>query len=88
MSSSGHTDAGSLKEVRVCRRDDTPVVALADDLSGAAEVAALLRQSTRLLLHPADLGVSVTAGQAVVVDLDSRYLDDGAAADAVRAALA
>ncbi|GGW39542.1 four-carbon acid sugar kinase family protein [Streptomyces griseoloalbus] len=72
----------------MCRRDDTSVVALADDLSGAAEVAALLRLPSRLLLHPADLAVPVAAGECAVVDLDSRYLDDDAAADAVRAALA
>ncbi|MEW2072160.1 four-carbon acid sugar kinase family protein [Streptomyces sp. NPDC013433] len=87
MSSSGHHDAEFLEEVRMCRRDDTPVVALADDLSGAAEAAALLRLPARLVLHPAELGVSVAAGEAAVVDLDSRYLDDGTAADAVRAAL-
>ncbi|MFE0906536.1 four-carbon acid sugar kinase family protein [Streptomyces rochei] len=72
----------------MCRREDTPVVALADDLSGAAEVAALLRRPTRLALDPADLAVPVAAGEATVVDLDSRYLSDQAAADAVRAALA
>ncbi|MEU9350819.1 four-carbon acid sugar kinase family protein [Streptomyces griseoloalbus] len=71
----------------MCRRDDTSVVALADDLSGAAEVAALLRLPSRLLLHAADLLVPA-AGECAVVDLDSRYLDDDAAADAVRAALA
>ncbi|MFI0037875.1 four-carbon acid sugar kinase family protein [Streptomyces mutabilis] len=71
----------------MCRREDTPVVALADDLSGAAEVAALLRRPTRLALDPADLAVPVAAGEAVVVDLDSRYLSDEAAADVVRAAL-
>ncbi|WP_254396984.1 four-carbon acid sugar kinase family protein [Streptomyces sp. AC558_RSS880] len=87
MSSSEHRDAEFLEEVRMCRRDDTPVVALADDLSGAAEAAALLRLPARLVLHPAELGVSVAAGEAAVVDLDSRYLDDGTAADAVRAAL-
>ncbi|WP_369180499.1 four-carbon acid sugar kinase family protein [Streptomyces mutabilis] len=71
----------------MCRREDTPVVALADDLSGAAEVAALLRRPTRLALDPADLAVPVAAGEAVVVDLDSRYLSDEAAAGVVRAAL-
>ncbi|MFD3823354.1 four-carbon acid sugar kinase family protein [Streptomyces sp. NPDC058625] len=72
----------------MCRRDDTSVVALADDLSGAAEVAALLRLPARLTLHAADLAVPATAGESVVVDLDSRYLDEDAAATAVRTALA
>ncbi|OKK13483.1 four-carbon acid sugar kinase family protein [Streptomyces sp. CB02400] len=71
----------------MCRGDDTAVVALADDLSGAAEAAALLRLPARLVLHADDLGVSGADGEAVVVDLDSRYLDDEAAADAVRAAV-
>ncbi|MGW3589258.1 four-carbon acid sugar kinase family protein [Streptomyces fungicidicus] len=71
----------------MCRRDDTTVVALADDLSGAAEVAALLGLPARLALRPADLGLSPAPGEAVVVDLDSRYLDEGAAATAVRAAV-
>jgi 4-hydroxythreonine-4-phosphate dehydrogenase len=77
-----------VEEVRVCPREETPVVALADDLSGAAEVAALLRRPARLALHSADLAVPVAAGEAAVVDLDSRYLSDQAAADTVRAALA
>ncbi|MFE7812351.1 four-carbon acid sugar kinase family protein [Streptomyces sp. NPDC057433] len=72
----------------MCPRDDTSVVALADDLSGAAEVAALLRLPARLTLHAADLAVPATAGESVVVDLDSRYLDEAAAATAVRTALA
>ncbi|QKW04829.1 4-hydroxythreonine-4-phosphate dehydrogenase [Streptomyces sp. NA02536] len=63
------------------------MVALADDLSGAAEVAALLGLPARLALRPADLGLSPAPGEAVVVDLDSRYLDEGAAAAAVRAAV-
>lgn len=71
----------------MCRGNDTAVVALADDLSGAAEAAALLRLPARLVLHVDDLGVSGADGEAVVVDLDSRYLDDEAAADAVRAAV-
>ncbi|GAA2283158.1 hypothetical protein GCM10010415_60720 [Streptomyces atrovirens] len=71
----------------MCRGDDTAVVALADDLSGAAEAAALLRLPARLVLHADDLGVSGADGEVVVVDLDSRYLDDEAAADAVRAAV-
>ncbi|MET8469163.1 four-carbon acid sugar kinase family protein [Streptomyces sp. NPDC006422] len=69
------------------RKTAPPVVALADDLSGAAEVAALLRQPTLLRLHPS----ATTAppdGEAVVVDLDSRQLPGTAAADAVRTALA
>jgi 4-hydroxythreonine-4-phosphate dehydrogenase len=77
-----------VEEVRVSRRDDTSVVALADDLSGAAEAAALLRLPSRLLLHPADLVVPATVGECAVVDLDSRYLDDDTAAAAVRAVLA
>ncbi|MET8567649.1 four-carbon acid sugar kinase family protein [Streptomyces sp. NPDC004783] len=72
----------------MCRREDTPVVALADDLSGAAEVAALLGLPARLVLHPAELEGSPTSGEALVMDLDSRYLDDEAASHAVRAALA
>ncbi|CAL9373564.1 hypothetical protein SUDANB176_00918 [Streptomyces sp. enrichment culture] len=71
----------------MCRRDDTSVVALADDLSGAAEAAALLRLPARIALHPAEPAVPA-AGESMVVDLDSRYLDDDAAAAAVRAALA
>ncbi|MFE1425503.1 four-carbon acid sugar kinase family protein [Streptomyces fungicidicus] len=71
----------------MCRRDDTTVVALADDLSGAAEVAALLGLPARLALRPADLGLFPAPSEAVVVDLDSRYLDEGAAAAAVRAAV-
>ncbi|GAA4943440.1 hypothetical protein GCM10023238_06680 [Streptomyces heliomycini] len=75
------------EEVRMCRQGDTAVIALADDLSGAAEAAALLRLPARLVLHADDLGLSGEVGEAVVVDLDSRYLDDGAAADAVRTVL-
>ncbi|KOV23187.1 four-carbon acid sugar kinase family protein [Streptomyces caelestis] len=71
----------------MCRQGDTAVIALADDLSGAAEAAALLRLPARLVLHADDLGLSGEVGEAVVVDLDSRYLDDGAAADAVRTVL-
>ncbi|MGI5471811.1 four-carbon acid sugar kinase family protein [Streptomyces sp. CA-132043] len=61
------------------------VVALADDLSGAAEVAALLRLPALLALRPAQ---PPRDGEAVVVDLDSRHLPSAAAAEAVRAALA
>lgn len=73
------------------------VVALADDLSGAAEVAALLRLPARLELDPArgrqpreavgQLGTG-SAREAVVADLDSRQADGEAAAEAVRAVLA
>ncbi|MBO8195640.1 4-hydroxythreonine-4-phosphate dehydrogenase [Streptomyces oryzae] len=67
-------------------------MALADDLSGAAEVAALLRLPARLVLDPSDLRTSQGTPQdhraAVVADLDSRQAQGSTAAGAVRAALA
>lgn len=64
-----------------------PVMALADDLSGAAEAAALLRLPALLALDPAQAPPARDGG-AVVVDLDSRHLPGAAAAGAVRTALA
>ncbi|TPQ21082.1 four-carbon acid sugar kinase family protein [Streptomyces sporangiiformans] len=66
------------------------MLALADDLSGAAETAAALGRprgrTVRIVLGP------VTAppldGEAVVLDLDTRQLSAGEAASAVRDALA
>ncbi|MDT0322343.1 four-carbon acid sugar kinase family protein [Streptomyces millisiae] len=73
------------------------LLAIADDLSGAAETAAgLLSRTTRsrvLLVHPVTLrqelaDVPRSPGEATVLDLDSRYLPPAPAADRVRAALA
>ncbi|GAA2264535.1 hypothetical protein GCM10010145_44270 [Streptomyces ruber] len=64
-----------------------PVMALADDLSGAAEAAALLRLPVLLALDPAQ-APSAGDGEAVVVDLDSRHVPGAAAAEAVRTASA
>ncbi|TDC22227.1 hypothetical protein E1265_16255, partial [Streptomyces sp. 8K308] len=73
------------------------LLAIADDLSGAAETAAgLLSRTTRsrvLLVHPVTLRQELTdvpaaPGEATVLDLDSRYLPPAPAADRVRAALA
>ncbi|MGR3937590.1 four-carbon acid sugar kinase family protein [Streptomyces sp. BRA346] len=71
------------------------VLAIADDLSGAAETAAgLMSRTTRsrvLLLGPAATGpeeISATdARAATVLDLDSRHCPAEDAADAVRGAL-
>ncbi|WP_345945323.1 four-carbon acid sugar kinase family protein [Streptomyces albus subsp. chlorinus] len=68
-------------------RGAPPVMALADDLSGAAEAAALLRLPALLALDPAQ-APPARDGEAVVVDLDSRHLPAAAAAGAVRTALA
>ncbi|MEU4970409.1 four-carbon acid sugar kinase family protein [Streptomyces smyrnaeus] len=65
-----------------------PVMALADDLSGAAEVAALLRLPARLTLGPPQPSTPEAAGRALVVDLDSRQATSGAAAAAVWTVLA
>ncbi|MFD4946059.1 four-carbon acid sugar kinase family protein [Streptomyces sp. NPDC058409] len=61
------------------------VLALADDLSGAAETAAELRVPSRIVL---DAAAPLPRARAVVVDLHSRRLPAEAAARAVRAALA
>lgn len=64
----------------------SPVVALADDLSGAAETAALLRLPTWLTLRPAQ-APPARDDEAVVVDLDSRHLPGAEAAETVRSVL-
>jgi 4-hydroxythreonine-4-phosphate dehydrogenase len=64
----------------------TGVFALADDLSGAAEVAAVLMSAAR----PARIALSgppYAAGPVVVADLDGRHRTEEQAGDAVRAAL-
>ncbi|NEB00893.1 four-carbon acid sugar kinase family protein [Streptomyces sp. SID13726] len=61
------------------------MLALADDLSGAAETAVALRTPAHLLLGPLSDPVPPPAdGEATVVDLDSRHLPADAAAHAVR----
>ncbi|WP_260694921.1 four-carbon acid sugar kinase family protein [Streptomyces sp. IB201691-2A2] len=62
------------------------VFALADDLSGAAEVAAALGLRGRIVLGPAT--APPRDGESVVLDLDTRQLAPEDAAGAVRAALA
>ena len=62
------------------------VFALADDLSGAAEVAAALGLRGRIVLGPAM--APPRDGESVVLDLDTRQLAPQDAASAVRAALA
>jgi 4-hydroxythreonine-4-phosphate dehydrogenase len=61
------------------------VLAIADDLSGAAEVSVALGLPARIVLGTAAAGPG--PGEAVVHDLDTRQLPGGAAADAVREAL-
>ncbi|MCQ8188345.1 four-carbon acid sugar kinase family protein [Streptomyces rugosispiralis] len=73
------------------------LLAIADDLSGAAEVAAAVRSRTTrsrvLLLGGPGTGGMATAlrprhvGEATVLDLDSRYRPAAEAAEAVRGAL-
>ncbi|WP_240813308.1 four-carbon acid sugar kinase family protein [Streptomyces sp. DASNCL29] len=73
------------------------LLAIADDLSGAAEVAAAVRSRTtrsRVLLlgAPGAAGTATTlrprhVGEATVLDLDSRYRPAAEAAEAVREAL-
>lgn len=72
----------------ISRSDRTPrrVLALADELSGAAETAAALRLPGRILLRPAH-DARPAFGEAVVLDLDSRRLPPEAAAYAVRSAV-
>ncbi|MEV0643227.1 4-hydroxythreonine-4-phosphate dehydrogenase PdxA [Streptomyces sp. NPDC050619] len=67
---------------RVARR----VLALADDLSGAAETAVALGVPGRIVLGPAPLDPHAY-GEAVVVDLDCRSLPAADAARRVREAL-
>ncbi|MFG3155142.1 four-carbon acid sugar kinase family protein [Streptomyces sp. NPDC048219] len=54
-----------------------PLVVIADDLSGAAECAAVLPGRARILLGPA---VPVSPGETPVIDLDSRRLTASGAA--------
>ncbi|WP_329458947.1 four-carbon acid sugar kinase family protein [Streptomyces sp. NBC_01497] len=63
------------------------VLAIADDLSGAAEISVALALPGRIVLGPRAGGPPPADGEAVVHDLDTRQLPGGAAADAVRAAL-
>ncbi|MFC9431328.1 four-carbon acid sugar kinase family protein [Streptomyces sp. NPDC056987] len=66
------------------------VLALADDLSGAAETAAALRRPARILLGSPgsrDAAAVPGPGVALVRDLDTRQLDAASAAAAVREAL-
>ncbi|NGN67770.1 four-carbon acid sugar kinase family protein, partial [Streptomyces sp. A7024] len=67
------------------------VLALADDLSGAAEVAVALRRAVRVeLAGGGRVAASVTSASpspSTVIDLDSRSLSPAEAADRVRAAL-
>ncbi|MFC9535161.1 four-carbon acid sugar kinase family protein [Streptomyces sp. NPDC057717] len=62
------------------------VLALADDLSGAAETACALGGPVRLSLTAADVAESAAAHD-LVVDLDTRHLPTAEAAHAVRTAL-
>ncbi|MFC9504047.1 four-carbon acid sugar kinase family protein [Streptomyces sp. NPDC057002] len=61
-----------------------PVLALADDLSGAAETAVALRSPARILLAPVAAPVASAPGESLVLDLDSRQLPGAEAARAVR----
>ncbi|WP_328581241.1 four-carbon acid sugar kinase family protein [Streptomyces sp. NBC_00370] len=63
------------------------VIALADDLSGAAETAALLRIRSTVVLGPA-AAPAPAEGEAVVLDLDTRHLSADEAHGTVAAALA
>ena len=69
-------------------REPCPVLALADDLSGAAETAAALCLPGRIVLGPATGGTAAVAppvaGEALVLDLDTRQLDAREAARIVR----
>ncbi|MFE2597617.1 four-carbon acid sugar kinase family protein [Streptomyces sp. NPDC059396] len=76
-------------------RTPRQVLALADDLSGAAETAAALRLPARIILGPAASGPSTIpaataspgAGRALIVDLDTRQRDADEAARIVREAV-
>ncbi|MFD5385810.1 four-carbon acid sugar kinase family protein [Streptomyces sp. NPDC127074] len=91
--------SGSFEEVPVDITPNRRLLAIADDLSGAAEVAAALcsrttRSRVVLMGRPEVVsggGVSVLdprhPGEATVLDLDSRYRPATEAAEAVRDAL-
>jgi 4-hydroxythreonine-4-phosphate dehydrogenase len=61
-----------------------PVLALADDLSGAAETAVALRSPGRILLGPVCAPTPPAPGESLVLDLDTRQLPADEAARAVR----
>jgi 4-hydroxythreonine-4-phosphate dehydrogenase len=63
------------------------VLALADDLSGAAETACALGGPVRLLLADAADAAGIAAAHDLVVDLNTRHLPPGGAAETVRTAL-
>ncbi|WP_326812836.1 four-carbon acid sugar kinase family protein [Streptomyces scopuliridis] len=64
-------------------REPCRVLALADDLSGAAETAAALRLPGRIVLGPAP-AAPPAEGEALVLDLDTRQLPADEAARIVR----
>lgn len=65
---------------------DHRVLALADDLTGAAETAVALRSPSDILLGPRTAPAPPPArGRSVVLDLDSRQLSAAEAAETVRA---
>ncbi|MEV8390940.1 MULTISPECIES: four-carbon acid sugar kinase family protein [unclassified Streptomyces] len=66
-------------------REPCRVLALADDLSGAAETAAALRLPGRIDLGPAPVALPAE-GEALVLDLDTRQLPADEAARIVREA--
>ncbi|MFI8891868.1 four-carbon acid sugar kinase family protein [Streptomyces paradoxus] len=61
-----------------------PVLALADDLSGAAETAVALHSPGRIVLGPVPAPAPPAPGESLVLDLDSRQLPAADAARAVR----
>jgi uncharacterized protein YgbK (DUF1537 family) len=63
------------------------MLAIADDLSGAAETAIALGERSLVLLSIDRLGDSLDLGDVVVLDLDSRSAEPEVAAQAVTAAL-
>ncbi|MFD7898717.1 four-carbon acid sugar kinase family protein [Streptomyces sp. NPDC059743] len=67
-------------------RAPCPVLALADDLSGAAETAAALRLPAWIVLGPGAVPPP-DAGRVLIVDLDTRQRDAGEAARIVREAV-
>ncbi|WP_413104436.1 four-carbon acid sugar kinase family protein [Streptomyces sp. Inha503] len=87
----------SFEEVPVDMTPSRRLLAIADDLSGAAEVAAAVcsrttRSRVLLLGGPGAVGMATAlrprhAGEATVLDLDSRYRPAAEAAEAVRGAL-